>query len=477
MMAINAGLLAIQVYTLYSLVSVLKPEDFGHYSLGIAFGTLLAALSGLGGDRALLMSGSRDPATISRSVALSLRHRVLGSAGALLLSASAAYLFLPSHASFSVTVIIFSQILMGFYEPHFTTIQRLHDSFLVPKLYLALYRLLFLGALTIVEDSPNALFKIGIIHLLGSVLLLAPLLFWLARNPDSWRSSPWLYYSTLPHQFGFWASNLVDTALSRIDFYLIHAFYGPTSLGLYSFGFRIADSTSIIPASINSIQMPAFHRASANESELRIAFIKCRNGLRDVGCITGCSLFLLADLIVRLVNQPQYFASAAVLKSLCVFVFLNFIGYSYSMYLEARARIQHRLLAKGISLFVIICLFFVLSSAIELWCAAFIGSLGLFSFIFISHYAILREPVGVISFFKFIGPCLPYLIGVACAVLFSYLDPWSPDTDVLGLPGFMIGFVVAHIVQVAIFFTVAQFVILITRLVSCRWSQNVKSTV
>jgi O-antigen/teichoic acid export membrane protein len=129
--------------------------------------------------------------------------------------------------------------------------------------------------------------------------------------------------------FSVWLSfgQLVNTINWKSDPLFIGYFLGPTTLGFYSYGERLAQLPTVeTTAPIAQTLFPAFARIGGDTARLRTAFQKSQTLLTAVALPLGIGFALLADPIIRLLLTEKWLPAVPVIQVLAGIFALGTIG-------------------------------------------------------------------------------------------------------------------------------------------------------
>ena len=157
----------------------------------------------------------------------------------------------------------------------------------------------------------------------------------------------------------FSASQAFDYGFSRLDIFLIQFVLGPYAVGLYAAGQKVVSLFQIIPSSFGIVELPEFHRASANQPVLVEKFRRLRRLLFELSLLFSGLLIVNASDIVGILYPEGYRESASIVVLLSFASVLLFVNCPYYMLAEAINRINERLVARIIT-FILTGLFMLL---------------------------------------------------------------------------------------------------------------------
>jgi PST family polysaccharide transporter len=129
--------------------------------------------------------------------------------------------------------------------------------------------------------------------------------------------------------FSVWLSlgQLVNTLNWKSDPLFIGFFLGPTTLGFYSYGIRLANLPTVeATAPIAQTLFPAFARIGSDKDRLRKAFQKSQALLSAVALPIGIGFALLAEPIIRLLLSEKWLPAVPVVQILASIIAIQTLG-------------------------------------------------------------------------------------------------------------------------------------------------------
>ena len=361
-----------------------EADEYGRYVYFVTAASVLPLFAGLGGEHVFLMQGSRDQRLISAFFGNALLLRSVFTLVFTLAAAIVLFLRGTSHAT-AVLLVIIGALLSVYSSPLFLSLYRVKGLHVRPWLVLFCSPLFFITYLVVLPKSQFGLTAVALGYALSHLLSL--LLFVVdTRRLVTPRVDRPLLRMFMRTGMVFSASQAFDYAFSRLDIFLLQFVLGPYAVGLYAAGQKVVSLFQIIPSSFGIVELPEFHRRSADRLALTERFRMLRRLLFELALLFCGLLVVNATDIVDLLYPERYRESAIVVVLLSIASVLLFVNYPYYMLAEAINRISERLVARIIT-FVLTGIFVLLLVRWYGIAGAAIGlTLGQLAFVFFLHW-------------------------------------------------------------------------------------------
>jgi O-antigen/teichoic acid export membrane protein len=328
------------------LANLLGPKDFGLFSVGVAGGSFLPLVAGLGTEHSLLMFGSRRPQDLPRIMGGTLLvWATLGSILLGLIWLSGALLSPATGAWFVLPVLLSAGLLAGVTSPLLTNYFRILGRTTGPWAILLIGKVLFLAFLISMADGGLSLGVASLAFLLSHLAVLVMMSVWGAASiavdwsfQEAWSLRGW--------SVRYWIAQLADMAFLRTDVLLIGAILGPTSVGIYSAGYRIVNLANVVPSAFHVVLMPGFHRAGDSLPDLLSQWRMATDRLTGLSALSLVYFLSTGGAIASVFFGPEYGGSGTIISVLGVYVALNMLAYPLAMVADGRGRVQSRLRAR-----------------------------------------------------------------------------------------------------------------------------------
>lgn len=339
--ATNSGLAAVN---LILTAIALRPEAYGQYVYLVTVSSVVPLLAGLGTEHLLLMEASRERSLTWVYFSHALLVRMVMS-----LVILAVILFLGWHFFADRLVPIYlinaGLLLSAFPSALFLALYRIEGRHVRPWLMTFAGQIGFLIFITWAHGNMLSLEQVALAFFLSHVLVLT--LFGL----DMLRFARLEWeLARIPRDVGrsvvFAVSQAFDYAFARIDIVLVKLVAGVHAVGVYAVGQRIVSLLLLLPSSFHMVELPEFHRASANPDQLTARFLALRRLLLELGLVLLGLIAINSGLIVRLLLGSDYSPAAGIAATLALGSFMMFVNYPYYMLAEAMRRLKERLMVR-----------------------------------------------------------------------------------------------------------------------------------
>lgn len=281
------------------------PQDaFGIFALGTTLGWLAAVASDLGMQLHLARAVASEPARAGELLRRWLTVR-LWTAGAALAVATIGVLWFGngySTALLLLTTVYLVSSLVEFLHHFYRGLSRsdIESS-------LTIWQRLGMLALgtAVLAWRPD-------VTLLAAALLIPPILTFvyslrLSSSFDAGSAKPHpIRGVSLGAEFGrdvlpIGAGILLSALYFRIDVFLIDAWRGTVSVGLYSAAFRLVDALRLFPAAVLAVAFPALCRATGQKALVQVAAV-----VTSLGVALAAAGWLVADALLPALYGPAY---------------------------------------------------------------------------------------------------------------------------------------------------------------------------
>jgi len=339
--ATNSGLAAVNVIL---TAIVLRPEVYGQYVYLVTVSSVAPLLAGLGMEHLLLMEASRERSLTWTYFSHALLIRMVMS-----LVILAAIVLLGWHfftdRFVPISLINAGLLLSAFPSALFLALYRIEGRHVRPWLMTFAGPIGFLIYITWVRGNMISLERVALAFFLSHVLVLT--LFGL----DMLRFARLEWeFARIPRDVGrsvvFAVSQAFDYAFARIDIILVKLVAGVHTVGIYAVGQRIVSLLLLLPSSFHMVELPEFHRASANPDQLTIRFLALRRLLLELGLLLLGVIAINSGLIVRQLFGSDYSPAGGIAATLALGSFMMFVNYPYYMLAEAMRRLRERLMVR-----------------------------------------------------------------------------------------------------------------------------------
>lgn len=410
---------ALAAVTVIYLANMLRATDYGNYVYYITIASIMPLFAGLGGEHVFLMEGSKHTKLIPFLFGNALFVRSVCSA-ILVLVASLFFLIVSEENATSILLIITGTLVATFSNPLFLSLYRVKGIHIRPWVISFSGYVIYIVYLLVLPRSLVSLASVSLGYFISHLFTLAVFLIDI-RGKISLRLSFRLQKRLLRRGFFFSASQVFDYAFSRLDILLIQMISGPLFVGIYAAGQRLVSMLQLIPSSFHVVELPEFHRASANKKLLEQKFSNLRSLMTELAFLFFGLLILNADFIINLLFKSEYAAASTVVVWLSVSYILLFINYPYYMLAEALNKIKERLMyriytfiATAASIVLLLYLFGINGAAIGL-------IIGQGVFMLLLHKLTAECNGGVQQFFKDVKSIVIALLAIVIAFALGQL--------------------------------------------------------
>ncbi len=335
---------ALSAATVVYLARLLGADDFGRYVYYLTTASVLPLFIGFGGEHVFLMFASRKrrlvPILFGNAVAVRATLTVLTA----LLIAVIVRINMVEHGR-AVFFLNLGALFAAFPNPLFLSLYRVQGTFIRPLLIASVSPIFFIIYLTVMPSTLLSFQTAALGFMLSqivTVLIFAIDITGRVRLQVSLRllkafAKPGVIFSV---------SQVFAYAFARLDILIIQFAFGVNGVGVYAAGQKLVTVFTVIPSSLNVVELPEFHRAAAVRDALFNKFRLLRRLLVEFGLLLFGLLIVNGDYIVDTVFTPEYHAAVPILRILTVVGFLTFVECPYYMLAEAINKIQQRLIAK-----------------------------------------------------------------------------------------------------------------------------------
>ncbi|MBI5692935.1 MAG: oligosaccharide flippase family protein [Verrucomicrobia bacterium] len=325
------------------LAVVLDAATFGKYVFITTTCAIVPLFAGLGTEHVLIMEASRSESLLPVQLgnALAVRAPVslaLIGAGVLVVLG---WDFDDPGAWFCIW---FGSIVAAISNPLLMAVYRITSNYVRPWIYLLTGTMILL-VLVVAMGKGITLLTVAIAFA-GAHLATLTLFAFDIRKRTTIRLEPQTFWKSFRSGIIFAASQACDFIFARLDIFLVQALCGSRALGVYSIGQKIVSMLQLIPASVNIVELPEFHRAASDLGSLTLKFRVMRRALTEIGTIAFGLLALNAKVIISSFFSDEYQHASEVLMVLCAGGLILFANYPYYMLAEAIRAIRARLSAR-----------------------------------------------------------------------------------------------------------------------------------
>lgn len=321
------------------LARILKPEQFGIYSLALSIAMLATSLSSLGIDRTVVRYtayyvGINDIESVRGCLRHFMKIRVIlsiiVSSLLIILSKALAEFFGDSRLTIPFVIsgfIVFFYSLVCFLDAFFKGLQRFEYSFLRQVVYEA-SRWVFVIPLATMYLAVGALIGFSIAFAVAFTLLLVIFIFkyfyFISGNskPVSSKVNIFIGYMTI--------ASLSGLMYAYVDTIMIGYFLTPTDVGFYRAAYTIVFALVGLISSLSSVLFPTFTQMTVDEIN------KALNKLIKYSAMLtfplSFVLYFLAEKIVLLIYGVNYLPAVDVMHILAFILIVSSFDYLYSIF-------------------------------------------------------------------------------------------------------------------------------------------------
>ena len=358
-----AGRLASAITTLIVLAVVSRlrgPEALGEVGLGLAIGTIAAAISDVGTSSLLIREASRDPGTARAQLRAGFLARLVLVLPLLL--ATYVIAVLSGAAEPQVVVLVAAglvlQLTAELTRSVFNAQQRMGVSGGHAIVENLAWFVVVCGALVAGADLTTT-FVLGILVWLGSVaggLFLVQRLAALPAATAPARSLAETVRVALP----FGAFSLIGILYGRIDTVLLGLLLptsGLTAAGAYYAAARLISAFEYLPDALSRAVYPQLSRLAVQEpARVRVVLGDTATSLLALACLGPVVLATGSDSLMTLLFGPGLAASGLVLAVLSFVLPFRFLGYLFGMTLTSSDAQGRRVAAAALALVAVLAI-------------------------------------------------------------------------------------------------------------------------
>ncbi len=308
----------------------LGPEDFGLFSFGIAFVSLLGALSTLGLPGVVVRDIVSDPKSRLETLGSSFVLQIMGGITAFALLLILIPIFRPNDRSaINVVAIIGLTLLFKASE----SIKYWFESQVQSKYVVWAENAVFVSiaaakiGLILVGASLFAFVWITLIEGVITAVLLFAMYEWVGGRITAWRFSIACAKTLLNHSWPLILSGLAVMVYMRIDQIMLGQMLNDKAVGIYTAAVRVSEAWYFIPVAIVGSVFPALLDAKKTSEALYLEqFQKLYDFLVMIALAVAIPVTFLADQIVGTLFGAEY-QEAGIILSIhiwtALFVFLG----------------------------------------------------------------------------------------------------------------------------------------------------------
>lgn len=336
---------------------LLGVQDYGRYVYLITATSILPLFVGLGAEHVFIMEASKDIKLLPLLFGNALFIRVVFTIVSVLIIAILLVVF--SVAEFwTVLLIITGSLFAVFANPLFLSFYRVKGLHIRPWLINFISPITFLVYLLLISENTSKLEWVSIGFCFSNTIALIIFIIDIRKIIKPKVSFRYIKkHFKLGLVFSF--SQGFDYAFSRIDIFLLQFISGPSAVGIYAAGQKLATLLQVIPSSFHIVELPEFHRISANAKLLTIKFRSLRKLLLELGILFFGVFILNADFIIELLFSEEFIDAVIILKLLSFSGLVVFINYPYYMLAEAINKVNLRMYIRIITFFMTIAIVYV----------------------------------------------------------------------------------------------------------------------
>ncbi len=316
----------------------LPTAEFGIFSLAWTSGWLISILGDLGLQIHLTRQVALHPESADRIFRQLLIPRLLLVGTLLAASAGTVWMTVPASLQLPVLAIVTSHLLVNLLEFFNHLFRGLERSHWEASLNLLLRSsALALAALLVFSRPGLAAFGIAL-----------QVSAWISLSAAAWLTFRQVSLAASRAERGFWRPPrlwsqlrgigpiglgiLLSALYFRLDIFVLEAFWGSRSVGLYSAVFRLVDASRLFPAAAMAVVFPLLCRPGRE-----LVFRQTMAGLGALSVVLAVGGWWLADEVVTVFFGKKFLETAPVFQLLLLSLplfFLNFV-------------LTHRLIADG----------------------------------------------------------------------------------------------------------------------------------
>jgi PST family polysaccharide transporter len=226
---------------------------------------------------------------------------------------------------------------------------------------------------------------------------------------------------------------LVVSLLFDIDYLIVGRVLGPTSLGLYTLGFRVPELVIInVFYVLSAVAFPVFSRTRTEPERLRRGYLTSLRLQTVYGVGAGVGLALIAPMLVHVLFGTKWEASIVPLEALALYAAFRSVGNSATDLYKGLGRPGLAFAVSAVRLAVLVPALIVAANASGIEAVAWTQmALALV-------FAVLMQGVATrlagVSWGAFVGALRPALaVGVGAAIGAGAVRLWMPGAEAVRL--------------------------------------------
>ena len=285
-----------------------NPAVYGNYLFYFSVFSVLAILSGFGGENILIMYGSKYNRFKNKLLGNAIIVRTIFSVIIVLFSLLYFFIFIPNENNLYLILLLIGALLSAYSNPLFFSYYRILGYFFKPILFTYISSVFFIFFLFFFNQSLN-FNRICFGFFIGSFFSFVIILIDLFVKQNLSFSYK-IFKKYFKESFVFSLSQTFDFFSSRLDIFIIKILLDPYSVGIYGISQKIVSLFQIIPSSFHIVELPLFHSISGNLQELIKVFEKFRMKMVEIGIFIFGLLILVHKEVLVIFFEKKYIDSS-----------------------------------------------------------------------------------------------------------------------------------------------------------------------
>lgn len=327
-------------YFIY-MARYLGAKDLGILSFAISFTVIIGLLGDLGLSSLMTREVSRNQSLAPKYLGNIFLIKFLLAIVTFAVVAVAINILGYSGQTIKVVYIITLSNIAASFTQMFNSIFQAFERFEYQSIGIILNSVLMLvGIFFAIWQNFDLIYFAFVYLIVGIIVLVYSLIFCLWRFAIPSLKIDWAFWrQIILESIPFWLNSVFVIIYFKIDMVMLSTMDGDTVVGWYAASYRLIDALSFIPAVLMSIMYPVFSKFHVSSRDsLEFAFKKSFKLLAIIAIPIGIGTTILAERIILLIYDAQYFPSVTALQILIWASVLSFINYTPATYFSSTDR-------------------------------------------------------------------------------------------------------------------------------------------